>query len=113
MVTFDYKIIVWVRLHYKPSGLKCEMTVTPFEWVLGRDIDGPLPLWSSNVSTLYLRDNLFSGPIPQNIGEAMPIQTDLDISWNSLNGSTPLSMGNLQALMTLVISNNHLSGEIP
>ncbi|RVX06899.1 putative LRR receptor-like serine/threonine-protein kinase IRK [Vitis vinifera] len=43
----------------------------------------------------------------------MPIQTDLDISWNSLNGSTPLSMGNLQALMTLVISNNHLSGEIP
>ncbi|CBI24036.3 unnamed protein product, partial [Vitis vinifera] len=75
--------------------------------------DGPLPLWSSNVSTLYLRDNLFSGPIPPNIGEAMPILTDLDISWNSLNGSIPLSMGNLQALMTLVISNNHLSGEIP
>ncbi|KAL6325055.1 hypothetical protein AAG906_022263 [Vitis piasezkii] len=75
--------------------------------------DGPLPLWSSNVSTLYLRDNFFSGPIPQNIGEAMPILTDLDISWNSLNGSIPLSMGNLQALMTLVISNNHLSGEIP
>ncbi|RVW80359.1 putative inactive leucine-rich repeat receptor kinase XIAO [Vitis vinifera] len=43
----------------------------------------------------------------------MPILTDLDISWNSLNGSIPLSMGNLQALMTLVISNNHLSGEIP
>ena len=75
--------------------------------------DGPLPLWSSNVSTLYLRDNLFSGPIPPNIGEAMPILTDLDISWNSLNGSIPLSMGNLQALMTLVISNNHLSEEIP
>ncbi|KAL6332562.1 hypothetical protein AAG906_008982 [Vitis piasezkii] len=75
--------------------------------------DGPLPLWSSNVSTLYLRDNLFSGPIPQNIGQVMPILTDLDISRNSLNGSIPLSMGNLQALITLVISNNNLSGEIP
>ena len=28
---------IWVRLHCKPSGLKCEMTVTPLEWVLGRD----------------------------------------------------------------------------
>ena len=37
MVTFNYKIIVWVRLHCKPSGLKCEMTITPLEWVLGRD----------------------------------------------------------------------------
>ena len=28
---------VWVRLYFKPSGLRCEMTVTPLEWVLGRD----------------------------------------------------------------------------
>ncbi|CAK9175123.1 unnamed protein product [Ilex paraguariensis] len=75
--------------------------------------EGPLPLWSSNVSTLYLRDNLFSGPIPPDIGELMPNLTDLDISWNSLNGSIPLSIGNLNGLTTLVISNNLLSGEIP
>ena len=37
MVTSNYKITVWVRLHRKPLGLKCEMTVTPLEWVLGRD----------------------------------------------------------------------------
>ena len=30
-------MIVWVRLYFKPSGLRCEMTVTPLEWVLGRD----------------------------------------------------------------------------
>ena len=30
-------MIVWVRLHCKPSRLKCELTVTPLEWVLGRD----------------------------------------------------------------------------
>ena len=28
---FRYKIIVWVRLHCKPSDLKCEMTVMPLE----------------------------------------------------------------------------------
>ena len=33
---------VWVRLYFKPSGLRCEMTVTPLEWVLGRD-SGELP----------------------------------------------------------------------
>ena len=31
-------MIVWVRLHFKPSGLRCEMTVTPLEWVLGHDM---------------------------------------------------------------------------
>ena len=30
-------MIVRVRLYFKPSGLRCEMTVTPLEWVLGRD----------------------------------------------------------------------------
>ncbi|TXG54858.1 hypothetical protein EZV62_020114 [Acer yangbiense] len=49
------------------------------------DFEGRLPLWSSNVTKLYLRDNVFSGPIPSNFGEAMPFLMDLDISWNSLN----------------------------
>ncbi|KAI3409021.1 uncharacterized protein J3R85_019901 [Psidium guajava] len=75
--------------------------------------EGPLPIWSSNVTTLYLNDNRFSGHIPPNIGELMPYLTDLDISWNGLNGTIPLSIGNMTSLTTLVISNNYLSGEIP
>ena len=31
-------MIVWVILYFKPSGLRCKMTITPLEWVLGRDI---------------------------------------------------------------------------
>ncbi|XP_052195138.1 receptor-like protein EIX2 [Diospyros lotus] len=75
--------------------------------------EGPLPLWSPNVSALYLRDNLFSGPIPTDLGEAMPLLTDLDISRNYLNGNIPLSIGNLTDMTNLAISNNRLSGIIP
>lgn len=75
--------------------------------------EGPLPLWSINVSALYLRDNLFYGPIPQSIGKVMPYLTDLDISWNSLNGSIPFSIGDLTLMTNLAISNNYLSGKIP
>ncbi|WKA04188.1 hypothetical protein VitviT2T_022245 [Vitis vinifera] len=73
----------------------------------------PLPLWSSNVMKLYLYDNLFSGPIPLEFGERMPMLTDLDLYNNALNGTIPLSFGKLNNLLTLVISNNHLSGGIP
>ncbi|XP_060667263.1 probable leucine-rich repeat receptor-like protein kinase At1g35710 [Ziziphus jujuba] len=72
---------------------------------------GPLPLWSSNVTKLYLRDNQFSGPIPPNMGEVMPLLTDLDASYNSLSGSIALSTGNITGLMNLVIFNNELSGQ--
>ncbi|GAY34720.1 hypothetical protein CUMW_277060 [Citrus unshiu] len=75
--------------------------------------EGPIPLWSSNLTKLYLRDNLFSGPIPNDLGQKTPFLTDLDISFNSLNGSIPQSVGNLKQLLTLVISNNNLSGGIP
>ncbi|KAI9177133.1 hypothetical protein LWI28_011471 [Acer negundo] len=83
--------------------------------------EGRLPLWSSNVTKLYLRSNVFSGPIPGNFGVAMPFLMDLDISWNSLNdmsynnlsGSIPKSIGSLSSVMFLILSNNNLSGELP
>ncbi|KAG9141972.1 hypothetical protein Leryth_009317 [Lithospermum erythrorhizon] len=75
--------------------------------------EGPLPLWSSNVSTLYLRDNKFSGPIPPDIGTIMPFLSDIDISRNSLNGSIPMSIADMNGLVTLVISSNFLSGKVP
>ncbi|XP_060667274.1 receptor-like protein EIX2 [Ziziphus jujuba] len=75
--------------------------------------DGPLTLFSSNISTLSLNNNMLSGSIPSDIGKAMPMLTYLDISWNSLNGGIPFSIGNLTELTSFIISNNHLSGEVP
>ncbi|XVF57824.1 hypothetical protein PTKIN_Ptkin07bG0013600 [Pterospermum kingtungense] len=74
---------------------------------------GPLPVLSSNLSSFHLDHNMFSGPIPHDIGEKMPMVADFDISFNSLNGSLPSSIGNLNSLLTFVVSDNHLTGKIP
>ncbi|KAF5740464.1 putative Serine/threonine-protein kinase bri1 [Tripterygium wilfordii] len=74
---------------------------------------GPMPLLSSNVTSLHLDNNLFSGPIPTDFGQRMPILADLDLSFNSLNGSIPMSVRNLASLLTFVVSNNRLTGKIP
>ncbi|KAF2305951.1 hypothetical protein GH714_009123 [Hevea brasiliensis] len=68
------------------------LSASVIDWGSNR-FDGPLPLWSSNMTRLYLNDNMFSGPIPHEIGEVMPFLTDLGISRNYLNGSIPLSIG--------------------
>ncbi|CBI40046.3 unnamed protein product, partial [Vitis vinifera] len=74
---------------------------------------GPFPHFSSKLSSLYLRDNSFSGPMPRDVGKTMPWLINFDVSWNSLNGTIPLSIGKITGLASLVLSNNNLSGEIP
>ncbi|XP_060171519.1 receptor-like protein EIX2 [Lycium barbarum] len=68
-----------------------------FQFNMPADVDlstnlfeGPLPLWSSNITSLDLRNNLFSGPIPLSICGVLRDLTDLDISRNNLNGTIPL-----------------------
>ncbi|KAJ8562153.1 hypothetical protein K7X08_011444 [Anisodus acutangulus] len=75
--------------------------------------EGPVPLWSSNVTSLYLRDNLFSGPIPLSICGELPNLSDLDISRNKLSGTIPLCMGDINQLATLALNNNQLIGQFP
>ncbi|KAK9923768.1 hypothetical protein M0R45_032169 [Rubus argutus] len=94
-----------------PNSLR--FTISAYVDLSSNRFEGPFPLLSSNITTLYLRDNQFSGPIPYNIGDVMPSLSDLDISSNGLSGSIPQSLGNLSLLTTMVISNNYLSGEIP
>ncbi|KAK6281379.1 hypothetical protein POUND7_015204 [Theobroma cacao] len=75
------------------------------------NLEGSIPLWR-NVTNLSLRNNLFSGAIPWNIGLEMSVLENLDLSRNHLNGSIPPSINNMRNLGFLDLSSNYLSGPI-
>jgi Leucine-rich repeat (LRR) protein len=77
------------------------------------NLEGPLPLFRSNLSILYLQNNMFSGPIPENISELLPKLSWLDLSSNSIIGRIPHSIGMLKELTVLVLRNNSLSRKLP
>ncbi|XP_062162229.1 receptor-like protein EIX2 [Alnus glutinosa] len=76
-------------------------------------LEGPLPLFPGNFSALSLDNNMFSGPIPENIGELLPNLKSLDLSSNSIIGKIPHSIGMLKELDFLWLQNNSLSGKLP
>jgi len=76
-------------------------------------LEGPLPLFRSNLSSISLQNNMFSGPIPENISELLPMLYWLDLSSNSIIGRIPHSIGMLKELRVLVLRNNSLSEKIP
>ncbi|KAL6350644.1 hypothetical protein AAG906_025574 [Vitis piasezkii] len=67
-------------------------------------LGGPLPL-RLNVSWLYLGNNLFSGPIPLNIGESSSLEV-LDVSGFRIGERMP-------SLEQLRLRGNMLTGDIP
>jgi len=77
------------------------------------NLKGPLPLFRSNLSQLFLQNNMFSGAIPKNISELLPKLSWLDLSSNSITGRIPHSIGMLKELTGLILRNNSLSKELP
>ncbi|RVW99284.1 putative inactive leucine-rich repeat receptor kinase XIAO [Vitis vinifera] len=73
---------------------------------------GRFPLWF-NVIELFLGNNLFSGPIPLNIGELSSLEVlDIsDLSKNKLSGGIPSSMCSI-SLFNLILGDNNLSGKL-
>ncbi|KAF3435147.1 hypothetical protein FNV43_RR22234 [Rhamnella rubrinervis] len=82
-------------LDFSLNNIRGEVPDSRFKWnansrvsLVSNNFDGPLPLFSPNITWLYLSRNQFSGAIPSNI-EVMTFLRELDISHNSLNGSIP------------------------
>ncbi|KAJ4831653.1 hypothetical protein Tsubulata_043674 [Turnera subulata] len=62
---------------------------------------------------LRLENNLFSGILPQSIGNLTSNLTDIVMDNNKLVGNIPSELGNLSGLIRLSLSGNNLSGPIP
>ncbi|KAK6250394.1 hypothetical protein SCA6_004399 [Theobroma cacao] len=129
---------------------KCELsgilsTIPPLGYPSSIDLnsnffEGSLPCLPSNVGTLDLSNNSFSGPIspflccnmeePKNLGNLRladnhlsgpipdcwmnsPNLISIDFKNNNLSGSLPRSMGSLSLLQSLHLRKNNISGVLP
>ncbi|XP_073013020.1 uncharacterized protein [Typha latifolia] len=73
----------------------------------------PNPLGECQVMEyLYLGGNLFQGPIPSALSQLRGLQ-ELDLSQNNLSGPIPVFLGNFSQLSYLNLSFNNLEGEVP
>lgn len=76
---------------------------------------GPIPeelTSAKGLETVNLGNNRLDGALPSSLGNWTNL-TSLDVSNNGLGGQIPASVGNLQFLETLNMTNNKLTGTIP
>ncbi|KAH6835003.1 hypothetical protein C2S53_003780 [Perilla frutescens var. hirtella] len=77
-----------------------------------KGLDQSLERLLTAFTTIDLSSNLFSGNIPNSIGNLQSL-VHLNLSQNNLTGHIPPSLGNMSALESLDLSSNKLDGEIP
>ncbi|RVX06789.1 putative inactive leucine-rich repeat receptor kinase XIAO [Vitis vinifera] len=78
------------------------------------NLSGELPTSNcTNIRTLDLGGNRFSGNIPAWIGQTMPSLWILRLRSNLFDGSIPLQLCTLSSLHILDLAQNNLSGSIP
>ncbi len=64
------------------------------------------------VVQIDLSENSLTGTIPAELGDLNSL-TQLDLSGNSLSGNIPLELGNLTNLTHLILNENQLNGNLP
>lgn len=76
-------------------------------------LQGPLPLFPANVTSINLSNNSFSGSISSLCAITRRNLTFLDLSSNQLSGELPFCLHNWPNLVILDLANNNFSGKIP
>ncbi|GKV12600.1 hypothetical protein SLEP1_g23721 [Rubroshorea leprosula] len=76
-------------------------------------LEGPLPLFPANSTSLSLSNNGFSGKISSLCSITGNMFALLDISFNQLSGELPDCMASWSKLEILNLGHNHLFGKIP
>lgn len=66
----------------------------------------------TNLKSLYLSDNRFSGDFPESIASLHRLKV-IVLSSNRISGRIPVTLLSLVRLCTLFLQNNELTGEIP
>ncbi|CAL9242597.1 unnamed protein product [Arabidopsis halleri] len=82
----------------------------------GYGLRGVFPLGikkCSDLTGLELSRNNFSGPLPSNLTDVIPLVTTLDLSFNSFSGVIPVSISNITFLNSLMLQNNRFTGTLP
>ncbi|KAL9261088.1 Polygalacturonase inhibitor-like protein [Drosera capensis] len=64
------------------------------------------------LQSIRISNTRLSGHVPEFLGQIQSLQS-IDLEANNLSGSIPLSLGKLQCLSTLNLYGNHLHGPIP
>uniref|UniRef100_M4DW11 Protein kinase domain-containing protein n=1 Tax=Brassica campestris TaxID=3711 RepID=M4DW11_BRACM len=82
----------------------------------GYGLTGGFPLGIKNCTDLTALDlsrNNFSGPLPSNITDSIPLVTILDLSYNQFSGPIPPSISNITFLNSLMLQHNQFTGTLP
>ncbi|GKV40860.1 hypothetical protein SLEP1_g48459 [Rubroshorea leprosula] len=75
-------------------------------------LEGPLPLFPANITSLFLSNNGFSGNISSLCSTSSKTLELLDISFNQLSGELPDCLPSWPNLKILSLGHNHLFGKI-
>ncbi|KAM0908803.1 hypothetical protein ACQ4PT_015221 [Festuca glaucescens] len=74
---------------------------------------GNIPAAAAGLRVFTAGNNKFSGEMPANLGDGMPLLQNMNLSDNQLSGGIPTSVSTLGSLTQLDLSRNQLTGEIP